>query len=235
MISCKFHNNGIDKKACRCSIIIIDVLTAGILDCPHPHRSNYPPIDSNSTKCPDNFQTLFSSNDSKQTPEQSPLLTVEESRVPTRKSSTIKQQRDNPIEAETTSIRQSLMLSESYHNAPKQQVHWLFSHGPLIRYSIFCRPDTKQQALLNFKIAKVNPEGFRFLAKLVTTHALDVGEVEDRGGETVEHSSAEVVGHVVAKLVNIDDGHARPLSRICALLTTLKASPCQQDAFSLPG
>ena len=60
------------------------------------------------------------------TPEQSPLLTVVESRVPTRKSSTIKQQRDNPIEAETTSIRQSLMLSESYHNAPKQQVRWSF-------------------------------------------------------------------------------------------------------------
>lgn len=110
-----------------------------------------------------------------------------------------------------------------------------FSNGPLIRYSIFCRPDTKRQALLNFKIAKVDPEGFRFLAKLVTAHALDIGEVENRGGETVEHSGAEAVSHVVAKLVNIDGGHARPLSRICTLLTTLKASPCQQDAFSLPG
>ena len=38
------------------------------------------------------------------------------------------------------------------------------------------------------------------MAKLVTTHALDVGKVEDRGGETVEHCSAEIVGHVVAKL-----------------------------------
>ena len=92
-----------------------------------------------------------------------------------------------------------------------------------------------QARLPDFKIAKVDPEGFRFLAKLITTHALDVGEVENRGGETVEHGSAEVVGHVVAKLVNIDGGHARPLSRIRALLTAFQASPCQRDALSLPG
>ena len=110
-----------------------------------------------------------------------------------------------------------------------------FSNGPLIRYSIFCRPDTKQQALLNFKIVKVDTEGFRFLAKLVTTHALDVGEVEDRRREAVEHGGTEVVSHVVAKLVNIDGGHARPLSRIRALLTAFQASPCQRDVFSLPG
>ena len=76
-----------------------------------------------------------------------------------------------------------------------------------------------QARLPDFKIAKVDTEGFRFLAKLVSAHALDIGEVEDRGGETVEHGSVEVVGHVVAKLVNIDGGHARPLSRIHALLT----------------
>ena len=92
-----------------------------------------------------------------------------------------------------------------------------------------------QARLLNFKIAKVDTEGFRFLAKLVSTHALNIGEVEDRGGETVEHGSAEVVGHVVAKLVNIDGGHARPLSRIHALLTALQPSPRQRDVFSLPG
>ena len=54
-----------------------------------------------------------------------------------------------------------------------------------------------QARLPDFKIAKVDTEGFRFLAKLVSAHALDIGEVEDRGGETVEHGSAEVVGHVV--------------------------------------
>ena len=77
--------------------------------------------------------------------------------------------------------------------------------------------------------------GFRFLTKLVTAHALDIGEVENRGGETVEHGSTEVVGHIVAKLVNIDGGHARPLSRIHALLTALQPSPRQRDVFSLPG
>ena len=83
-----------------------------------------------------------------------------------------------------------------------------------------------QTHLFDLKIAKVDAEGFRLLAKLVSAHALDVGEVENRGGETVEHGSTEVVSHVVAKLVNIDGGHARPLSRVRALLTAFQASPC---------
>ena len=92
-----------------------------------------------------------------------------------------------------------------------------------------------QTRLLNFEIAKVDAEGFRFLAKLVSAHVLDVGEIENRRGETVEHCGAEVVGHVVTKLVDIDGGHARPLSRICALLTAHYASPCLRDALFLPG
>ena len=42
------------------------------------------------------------------------------------------------------------------------------------------------------------------MAKLVTAHALDVGEVENSRGETVEPCGAEVVSHVVAELVDIE-------------------------------
>lgn len=57
-----------------------------------------------------------------------------------------------------------------------------------------------QARLLNFKIAKVDPEGFRFLTKLVTAHALDIGEVEDRRRESARQCSLKVVGHEVAEL-----------------------------------
>ncbi len=54
--------------------------------------------------------------------------------------------------------------------------------------------------LLNFKIAKVDTEGFRFLAKLVFAHTLDAGGVEDRRRESARQCSLKVVGHEVAEL-----------------------------------
>lgn len=54
--------------------------------------------------------------------------------------------------------------------------------------------------LLNFKIAKVDTEGFRFLAKLVFAHTLDTGGVEDRRRESARQCSLKVVGHEVAEL-----------------------------------
>lgn len=54
--------------------------------------------------------------------------------------------------------------------------------------------------LLNFKIAKVDTEGFRFLAKLVCAHTLDAGGVEDRRRESARQCSLKVVGHEVARL-----------------------------------
>ena len=42
------------------------------------------------------------------------------------------------------------------------------------------------------------------MAKIATAHALDVGEVENRRRETVEHGGTEIVGHVIAELVDIE-------------------------------
>ena len=53
--------------------------------------------------------------------------------------------------------------------------------------------------LPDFKIVKVDTEGFRFLAKLVCAHTLEAGGIEDRRGESARQCSLEIVSHVVAK------------------------------------
>lgn len=53
--------------------------------------------------------------------------------------------------------------------------------------------------LPDFKIVKVDTEGFRFLAKLVCAHTLEAGGIEDRRRESARQCSLEIVSHVVAK------------------------------------
>ena len=64
---------------------------------------------------------------------------------------------------------------------------------------------------------QVDSQFFRFPAEFGAAHPLDIGQIEKRRWEPVEHRRADVVFHVGPEGIDIDRGHGQPLPRSAAI------------------